>query len=135
MTGKFVKRADAERERVDWGTSIWLSRPSITAARELVIVEVTLQPGAGHNFHKHPQQEEVLYVLEGTLEQWVDRKKELLNPGDSAFIPADVVHASFNASNQPSKFLAILAPCIGQAGYELADVSADVPWCTLRSVK
>lgn len=133
MTGKFVKHEDAERERVDWGASIWLSRPSITAARELVIVEVTLQPGAGHNFHKHPQQEEVLYVLEGALEQWVDQEKQLLQPGDSAFIPADVVHASFNASNQPSKFLAILAPCIGAEGYELVDVSVEAPWSSLRS--
>ena len=55
--------------------------------------------GEGHNFHKHPDQEEVIYVIEGSIEQWLEDKRQELNAGDSVFIPADVVHASFNISS------------------------------------
>ena len=53
-----------------------------------------IRPAGGQDFHKYPDQEEVIYVLEGEIEQWVDREKRILRPGDSAFIGAGVVHAS-----------------------------------------
>jgi len=43
------------------------------------------------------------------------------------------VHASFNVSATPVKFLAVLGPAIGAEGYELVDVSEQSPWNTLRS--
>ena len=52
----------------------------------------------------------------------------MLRPGDSAFIGAGVVHASFNVSDRNAKLLAILGPCVGAEGYELVDVSRQEPW-------
>jgi quercetin dioxygenase-like cupin family protein len=43
--------------------------------------------------HKHPG-EEVIYVLEGSLEYHVDGEPPTtLNAGDVLFVPADTVHA------------------------------------------
>lgn len=64
--------------------------------------EVNIDPGKGHNFRKYPRQEEVVLVVAGKVEQWIDRQKRVLNPGDSAFVPADVVHASFKARDEPA---------------------------------
>ncbi|MCP4305259.1 MAG: cupin domain-containing protein, partial [bacterium] len=80
----------------------------------------------------HPDQEEVIYVVSGTVEQWVDREKRILGPGDSAHIPADMVHASFNVGDDEAKVTAILGPCVGENGYELVDVADEAPWKTLR---
>ncbi len=132
MSGKFIPAAQAEREKLDWGTLAWLSRPTTTEAEQLVVIEVNLSPGHGHNFHKHPEQEEVIYVIEGSIEQWLRQEKRTLQPGDSVFIPADTVHASFNVSSRPAKVLAILGPCVGPEGYQLVDVSGDAPWNALR---
>jgi quercetin dioxygenase-like cupin family protein len=99
-----------------------------------VVLEVTLRPAGGHNFHRHPNQEELIYVIEGEIEQWIDQEKRVLRPGDSAFIGADVVHASFNVSDRNAKLLAILGPCIGSEGYELVDVAEQEPWVSLRTV-
>lgn len=132
MEGKFIATTQVERERLEWGTLGWLSRPTTTGAKQLVVIEVNLSPGHGHNFHKHPDQEEAIYVIEGSIEQWLENKKQILNPGDSAFIPADMVHASFNISSQPAKLLAILAPCSGPDGYELVEVGDQAPWNGLR---
>jgi quercetin dioxygenase-like cupin family protein len=132
MSGKFIPAREAERERLDWGGLAWISRPSTTGAKDLVVIEVSLAPGGGHNFHRHPEQEEVIYVIEGKVEQWLRQEKRLLGPGDSIFIPADTVHASFNTTKVNAKLLAILGPCVGQEGYQLVDVSGEAPWKTLR---
>jgi len=132
MMGKFVNSAEVKREKAEWGSLAWFSSPATSDAKNLVVIEVTLTPKGGHNFHKHPNQEEVVYVIEGDIEQWIDREKRALKAGDSAFINAGIVHASFNASNRPAKLLAILGPCIGSEGYELVDVAGEEPWVSLR---
>ena len=95
-------------------------------------VAVTFSPGAGHAFHRHPNQEEFILVLEGQVEQWVGRKKRMLGPGDSAFVGRDVVHASFNTGGRAARLLAVLGPSVGQAGYELVDVAGEEPWASIR---
>ena len=132
MPGKFVVAAETAEDVLDWGRLRWLSNPPSTGAKQLTVIDVTLAPGKGHNFHKHPDQEEVLYVVAGEVEQWVDRDKRMLGPGDSAFVPADMVHASFNVGTGEAKIVAILGPCVGAGGYELVDVSGKAPWKGLR---
>jgi quercetin dioxygenase-like cupin family protein len=132
MGGKFVIAEETEPEELEWGRLAWLSHPPGTGAQHLTVIDVTLAPGKGHDFHKHPDQEEVLYVVAGQVEQWVDQEKRVLGPGDSAFVPADMVHASFNAGDSDAKIVAILGPCIGDGGYELVDVAGEAPWNGLR---
>jgi len=99
----------------------------------VVAIEVTLAPGGGHAFHKHPQQEEVIYVIEGEVEQWREEENRMLGPGDSVFLPAGTVHASFNTGDANAKLLAILGPSIGDGnGYEVVEVADQPPWRDLR---
>ena len=132
MKGKFVLGQEIEREQLDWGEMGWISHPSNTQAKLLTVMEVTLGPGGGHNFHKHPDQEEVISVVSGEIEQWLESEKMTLKPGDSIFIQPDVVHASFNVSSQPAKLMVVLGPCVGETGYEVVDVSGEAPWQSLR---
>lgn len=131
MSGQFITAADAQREQLSWGSLGWMCRPT-NGAKDLTVIEVTLIPGGGHNFHKHPDQEEVIYVIEGAVEQWLREEKRLLRPGDAVFIPADVVHASFNTGNAPAKLLAILGPCVGEGGYVSVEMGEQEPWKRLR---
>ena len=132
MTGTFKLSRETPPEVLDWGQLRWMSSPPATGAKDLTVIEVNITPGEGHNFHKHPDQEEVIYVIAGEVEQWLDQEKRILGPGDSVFIGADVVHASFNVGSSDAKLLAILGPCVGDAGYELVDVADQSPWKTLR---
>jgi quercetin dioxygenase-like cupin family protein len=134
MFGKFISSTEVKREELEWGSLAWFSSPAASSSKDLVVLEVTLRPAGGHNFHRHPNQEELIYVIEGEIEQWIDQEKRVLRPGDSAFIGADVVHASFNVSDRNAKLLAILGPCIGSEGYELVDVAEQEPWVSLRTV-
>jgi quercetin dioxygenase-like cupin family protein len=133
MEKKFLLASEIEKVHLDWGVQQWFSDPITTGAEELVVVAVEIIPGFGHDFHRHPNQEESIFVLEGEIEQWLETENKILKEGDSAFIPKGMVHASFNVSEEPVKVLAILGPCIGEEGYELVDVSGDEPWKSLRS--
>ena len=66
------------------------------------------------------------------VEQGRDRDTRLLGPGDAVFIPAGVVHASFNAGTAEAKLAAILGPCVGDIGYVSVEVAAEAPWNILR---
>jgi quercetin dioxygenase-like cupin family protein len=133
MPGKFILQADIEPDVLEWGRLIWLCNPPSTDAKNTVVVAASIFPGTGHNFHFHPDQEEVLYVISGKIEQWVDNEKRVLGPGDSAFMPAGVVHATFNAGSDDAKVLAIFGPSVGESGIGMVDVSGEAPWNGLRA--
>jgi quercetin dioxygenase-like cupin family protein len=54
-------------------------------------LDVIIQPGRGHSFHKHPNQEEIIRVLDGEIEQWMRDERSAITTGDTASIPRDTV--------------------------------------------
>ena len=130
MGNNFRIATEIRTDQASWGHSRWVSNPASTGARQLTVLDAALAPGQAHSFHKHPNQEEVMYVISGTVEQWIDREKRLLGAGDAAFIPADVVHATFNSGGE-ARLLVIFSPCVGD-GFEVVDVSNEAPWKELR---
>ncbi|HKS05379.1 MAG TPA: cupin domain-containing protein [Gemmatimonadaceae bacterium] len=129
---RFVTSDEMEVEGSPWGPHEWLSRPGLTAAEQLLLVRVRMPPGRAHQFHRHPAMEEIIYVESGTAEQWVDKEKRTLTAGDSAHIPMNVVHGTYNAGDDELVFLAILAPAKFD-GPALVDVHTEEPWRTLRT--
>jgi quercetin dioxygenase-like cupin family protein len=128
---RFILADDTQVEASPWGPHEWLSRPGLTAAEGLLLVRVRMPPGKAHQFHRHPELEEIIYIESGTAEQWVDREHRLLGPGESAHIPRDVVHGTYNAGADPLVFLAILSPA-RFSGPALVDVHREEPWRSLR---
>ena len=128
---RFVTAARARVEFAPWGKHWWLSGPGLTDTSHLTLVRVRMRPGAGHQFHYHPEREEIIYVLDGVAEQWVDRERRRLKAGESAFIPKNVVHAIHNPSASPMTFLAILSPAVAKGPF-LIDCYNDEPWRSLR---
>ena len=64
--------------------------------REVVQVRVDFSPGAAFGRHTHPG-EELVYVLEGSLQYEVDGKPAAtLNAGGVLFIPAGTIHSAKN---------------------------------------
>jgi quercetin dioxygenase-like cupin family protein len=98
----------------------------------LLFVRAHLQPRQAHKFHYHPQMEEILYMLSGTAEQWVEKEKRIMRAGDSLYVPAGVVHGTYNIGSEALDFLAILSPA-KSAGPPTVEVSDREPWKLLRS--
>ncbi len=128
---RFITASEMEVEELAWGPHEWLCRPGLTDAKALLLVRVRMPPGQGHAFHRHPAMEEMIYVISGCAEQWVDRASRPLGPGESAHIPRDVVHGTYNAGDETLVFLAILSPAIFE-GPAVVDASREEPWASLR---
>lgn len=129
---RFVTSTEMEVEQLPWGPHEWLCRPGLTDARELLLVRVRMPPGKAHAFHRHPAMEELIYVVSGRAEQWVERQMRLLGPGDVAHIPKNLVHGTYNAGDETLVFLAMLSPATAE-GPPLVDVSREEPWASLRT--
>ena len=128
---RFVLANDVNHLDEPWCHVEKLCDPDSTGSKRLILVRATMPPGEAHNFHRHPGREEIIYVLEGTAEQWVGQEKRLLNPGDVALIPADVPHATYNVGESTLRFLAILSPT-ETGGMFTVDVFDEEPWKTVR---
>lgn len=127
---RFVTSREAQVEQLPWGPHEWLARVGLTDSRLLQLVRVTMPAGKAHRFHRHPAMEELLYVLDGRVEQWVGREKRILGPGELAHVPMDEVHGSYNVFARPVVFLAVLSPAVFE-GPALVDVSDEEPWRSL----
>jgi quercetin dioxygenase-like cupin family protein len=128
----FVKQGGMVTDDLDWGSIGWRTRPENTGCKTFVVMDVTLEPGFGHDFHKHPEQDELITVLAGQIEQWIEKEKSVLAAGDSVYLDKDVVHASFNVGDATARLMVVLAPSVGAEGYQLVDVASEEPWASLR---
>lgn len=82
-----IKRTDLQRHDIN------------VPGREVVQVRVDLAPGVSFPKHTHPG-EEIIYVLEGSLEYQVEGKPPVtLKAGDVLFIPAGKIHAAKNVGS------------------------------------
>ena len=135
MIGKFTMAGETPMSDLGWGSVGMICGPAVTGAKQVAVVEAHFPVRKGHAFHTHPHQEEVIIVTAGRLEQWIDREKRLLGPGDAAYIPAGVVHASFNVGAVEARLLAILGPCVGENGVLTVDVADEAPWNAIQTGK
>lgn len=127
----FLTEIEALKEDYKGRTNFWLCRPEIAEASDLQLCRAVIPAGEGHNFHTHPELEEIIYVLSGAVEQWVEQQRRILHPGEIAHIPRGVVHATFNSGTEDAVILAILSPAAA-VGPFLVDVSTEEPWKSLR---
>jgi quercetin dioxygenase-like cupin family protein len=130
MGDNFRISAEIGTDKANWGHSRWVSNPASTGAKQLTVLDAALAAGQAHSFHKHPRQEEVMYVVSGGSNNGSTGRSGF-GSGDAAFIPAGVVHATFNSAGE-ARLLVIFSPCIGD-GFEPIDVSGEAPWNGLRN--
>lgn len=117
-----------------WCKVEWMSNPEIVGAKDILMVRATFEAASAHRFHKHPGREEIIYVLEGSCEQWVDRERRVLGPGEMAHIPKDVPHATRNAGQGKLVFLAVLSPAEAPGEFTI-DVFDEEPWRSIWEKK
>lgn len=128
---KYIKEKDLLYEKVQDREHYWHTHPDTIEHPGSYMVKVVIKEGDGHDFHVHPEMHEILYVLRGQAEQWIEDEMEILNVGDSVYIDAGVVHATFNAGQGDLEFLAILSPHKGW-GAGTVDRSGEEPYSTYR---
>ena len=89
--------------------------------REVVQVRVDFDPGYIAPRHAHFG-EEIIYVLEGTLQYWIgDKPPVTVKPGDVLFVPEGVIHSAKNVGTGNGAELATYFVEKGKPLVSLAD--------------
>jgi len=73
--------------------------------REVGMQSVTMPPGAGNQFHRHPgdqwtavQEGEVTFTVKG-------QPPQVLKAGDSNYVPRGTVHRQQNLTDKPARYI------------------------------
>ena len=128
---KFTEEKSLDVEKALGRDHYWHYGAARGEKSDMYLVKVIMKKGDKHDFHRHPEMNEILYILSGKAEQWIEDEMKILGPGDSVYIDADVVHAIFNISNENLEFLAVLSPSSGWPAGTL-DESQNEPYSSYR---
>jgi quercetin dioxygenase-like cupin family protein len=90
------------------------------AARRIILLSSEFPPGKVHLLHRHPNAEQIMYVLEGSCLVLSEGEPTRLEEGDAVFISQGEWHGARNDTDQPAVTLVIYAGAgtLEEAGYE-----------------
>lgn len=74
------------------------------------LFESEFEPETGNNLHVHRYEDEVIYVIQGSIEIRLDNKKLQASAGGIAHLPKNISHALYNPLKTPLKILAMAIP-------------------------
>lgn len=98
----------------DWGTIKWLVTPHLDDGVGLTTGEVIVYPGEGHAPHRHPGEEEVIYVISGrgiqTVGEGEDEQRFPIAEGEAVHIRTNVLHSTYNTIWSPLRLIVVYTP-------------------------
>lgn len=114
-------------EVIDFGSfQVKFIKDRHQTADALDMFELTLSPeGRMPVPHYHEDWEETVYGVEGTVTYTIGDVRHDIGPGESAFVPRNVVHSFSNPTDTVAKCLCVLTP--GRLGPQyFRDLAAEV---------
>jgi quercetin dioxygenase-like cupin family protein len=125
MTATPVVRAEGEGERLwFYGGGVFTVKATATeTGGSLFIFEDTMAQGKVTPLHLHPDEEEVVYVIEGELLLHIDGVEHVVGAGGLCVAPRGVPHA-FLVTSAAARALFVLSPGQAEAFYRGASEPA-----------
>ena len=105
---------DIPHEQWRTGTETSMRVSAVNGAAQLCIFEQWIAPGSGAPTHSHPV-EEVLTVLAGEAEMWLDDMSAIVTAGQSLIVTAGRHHGFRNSGTATLHLHAVLASAVFEA--------------------
>jgi quercetin dioxygenase-like cupin family protein len=107
-------------ELVEWrpGVRTRLHAGAATGATQLCVLEQWCDPGTGAPTHTHFEVEELIAVLEGEAEFWVDGERRRVPAGETILLPPFSRHGFTNAGEGVLHTLAVFGAAAPPVEYE-----------------
>ena len=97
--------------RVSWmGTEYSITVSTRDSAGLIGVFEGIVPAGDGPPIHIHHNEDEVLHVLDGEYEFWLDGETRRGGPGSSVFLPRGVPHTFRVLGDRPGRNLGMVTP-------------------------
>jgi len=111
MKAAHIPASEAEKEKTagQWGSLVWmanqvLSGSSVAVAR-LILTAGQSTYGQSGKKHRHPNADEVIYLLRGKVDVLVGDETTLLQPGDALTVPANLTHRIQNVGSEDAEMV------------------------------
>lgn len=96
------------------GNVEFLAESADTERFNLAIITKTPR-SQGPEVHRHENEDDSFYVLEGEITFFVEEERVVAGPGTFVLVPPGVLHTFANESDEPARILNVHAP----AGFDL----------------
>jgi len=106
--GLVVQRGEGEPISIGQMTAL-IGRAEWSAGAYNVMDQI-MAPRLMSAVHTHAVEDQVAFVLEGTMVCWIDGRELEVRAGGYALRPAAIPHAMWNPAQEPVRFLEITSP-------------------------
>jgi quercetin dioxygenase-like cupin family protein len=101
-----ISNSAAPRENYPWGEIRWPASRAACGARELTLGVTNVATGASNPVHRHPNCEEVLVVLRGEIEHFIEGTPRVrMKAGETIVIPRNLRHQARNVGASEAELL------------------------------
>jgi quercetin dioxygenase-like cupin family protein len=107
--------APAVESTGEWGSAVWLANKALTGS-SISVLRMLLHPQHSGRKHRHPNADEVLYLIRGQVRVHAGQETQALQPGDSLSIPAGLVHQIENVGSDNAEMT--IAYSTGERAFE-----------------
>jgi quercetin dioxygenase-like cupin family protein len=99
----------------------WLITRETVGAENILLGASTFEPGGVHQHHRHPNGDEILFIIDGGGKHLTPEESVSLSAGEIAYIPANEYHGFDNPPGVLTKTLFgyFGAGSLNEAGYEV----------------
>lgn len=116
MTHSAVVRPEGHQvEEHPWGHLEWIVSGRIGNSTELTVGKCFISPGEQNPPHYHPNCDEVLHVLQGTISHRLGDEFIEMSAGDTISIPTGVLHNARNIGTDEAIFVICFSSADRQA--------------------
>ncbi|MEC8630536.1 MAG: cupin domain-containing protein [Pseudomonadota bacterium] len=106
-----MAQQEGQPETLEWlGVTYKTILSTTDTGGAMSIVDSTSPVGSGPPLHIHHAEDETFVILTGACRVWIEGEEQLLNAGQSAFIPRGKEHTFQPVGDQPCRHLVILTP-------------------------
>jgi quercetin dioxygenase-like cupin family protein len=120
-TGFVVATGEGEQVLSPVGGSITHKVRGEQSGGGVAVFESRIPAGEGPPLHVHANEEEVLYVLEGTFRFRIGDEVSAAPAGSLVFVPRGVPHTWQNAGDEPGRMLITFTPAGMDRFFDLAE--------------
>ncbi|MEN3274008.1 MAG: hypothetical protein V7636_2769 [Actinomycetota bacterium] len=117
--GSLHRRDDITPDVSDFGELCWHVNATLVPGTNMTLGEVTIDAGFANPLHRHDNCEELLYLIEGTLEHRIGDEWFTMGPGDVIRVPVGVPHQGRNTGDGPARM--VVAYDSGDRHFEVVD--------------
>lgn len=117
---KVIQETDVEEKRIPGRFIRWIADNKTLQPKYLSCCLIRVPPGETvQPAHSHPQGEELIYIMSGSGEAWVEGKIRPIRAGTALLFEQGSVHMIRNVGNEEMKVICFFAPPTGLENYEL----------------